>query len=237
MTFDDDVALLDELGAALATAPASPSADEVRALRALVARDGVVVPLLPPEHTRHPLRHVLAAAVVVVLLLVATGAILLSTGSGTDNPSPPLHAPGVPADSAALTAAHAAMADLRVALEQPDDAQVVRARGLLVERLSRLDDPDLARVARPARELLERADARLAALDVADPATASSPSDPNTSPSSGAPSAGGHGSATEDAGAGDATLPPSAERPAEGPAPTTTTEPADGVPEPGDDGL
>jgi hypothetical protein len=232
MTFADDVALLDALGAALAPAPVSPTTDEVRALRALVTRDGVVVPLLPPERTRHPLRPLLvgAVAVVVVLLLVATGAILLATGSGRNGPSPPLHATGVPADSAALSAARAAMADLRAALAQPDDAQVVRARDVLEARLSSLDGSERARVDRAARELLDGADARLAALHIADPSTASSSSDPNASPSTGSPST------SENSGSVDATPPPTPAPVAERPAPTPTTEPEDGVPEPGHDG-
>ena len=82
MTTVGDFELLDVLGAALASPPMSPDADEIAALRAMVTgRDDTVVVSLPAMRpARHPLHQVATVAAAVIALVVLGGLVAVSTG-------------------------------------------------------------------------------------------------------------------------------------------------------------
>jgi hypothetical protein len=225
MTPTDD-ALLDALTVALAPAPIAPSADDLAALRALVARrdDVEVVAFVPVRRPSRPVRRVLTVAAAVVALVVSVGVVALATGSRLPRDlRAPARALGLPVDSAALADARSAIADLRAALGQPDDARVARARDVLIERLDRLGRDDRATVDAEATTLLERAAARLNGVEIGD-ATGTARST-TTVPTTVPPAVDTSAPGTE----ADFDAPPgaSAQSEAVDPSATVTTEPAD----------
>ena len=160
----EDAELLVALGAALASAPISPDAEELTALRAALSRgDGPpMVTLRSPVPTGHPLRHAAFVAAAVVALVVVGGVGALSTG--TPVPSAlraPVRALGFPVESPELGDARSAMATLRQVLAQGDDAKVEAARDELTRRLDRLGRDDRATIDTDARGLLRVAATRL----------------------------------------------------------------------------
>lgn len=239
MSLTSDDALLDSLAAALAPTRVEPSREAVQALRALVTRDDVVVPLPVAVPARQPWRRAVAVAAAVVVLVVAAGAVALSTGSSLPNRlRAPVRALGLPVDSAAVAQTRTAMAGLRAALDQPDVARVARARADVLLRLAHLDADERHSVASEARQLLERADARLGVTEIGDPAQLTRPSaTPGATPGPSAPSSDDPVVEPTPA-AGPVT--PTAPRvttgePDEGPATTVTTEAGGHGTERGDD--
>ncbi len=85
MRWSDDAALLDALGAALAPAPAAPSADDLATLRALVEQGGahevVVLPVTARRQPRRPLAHAALVAAAVIVGVVVVGALAFAAGA------------------------------------------------------------------------------------------------------------------------------------------------------------
>ena len=106
-----------------------------------------------------------------VALVVLGGLVAVSTGAPVPRAlRSPARALGLPVDSADLADARTAMANLRTALAQPDDARVVAAADALVAHFRRLGPDDRAAVEADALALLARADERLRPMEIGDAA-------------------------------------------------------------------
>jgi hypothetical protein len=167
MTPRDDE-LLDRLRSALQTAPQSPTADELAALRQLVREDPERPATVVGLHTRprrHRARRVALAAALAATLLVGSAAVAVATNgpfSGTARRA--ASALGLPVDSPELSSAKNALAALRAALAGYDDRQIADARRDVDRRLAALSSDDTRDVNREARDLLREADERLGPL-------------------------------------------------------------------------
>ncbi len=235
MTGHDDAGLLDALAAALAPGALAPDPDEVAEVRALAAgtRDEHVLQFVArPQSDRRPLRDALAiAAAIVALVVVGGGLVALATGSSVPNElRAPARALGLPVDSTAVADTRTAMAHLRLALAQPDDARVVAARDALVAALRGLGAGDRAAVEPEAQALLARADARLRPAEIGDTAGASRPGASTTTAPTSDPSVPGalEPEAPAIGGGPTAVVPaPGVEPEDRPPSGTVTTEPGD----------
>jgi hypothetical protein len=164
MSYDDQT-LMASLDAALRV-DASPSDDEVAALRRLVftgERDGAVILLPRRESPRPALRAAAIAAVILAGVGVIAGVSHTSEPSRANTAAAP--AIGMPFVSP-LAQARAAMSRLADALERSDDGAVERATRDVIDRARVLTVDDRAKLQPTLDELLRRAESRLTAPTV-----------------------------------------------------------------------
>lgn len=164
---EDDDALLDRLGRALASEPASPTPAQEAVLTRLVA---VTPPPAAPARSAHRRHRRWVAAGVAVM---AVGAPAVAAASMGELPAPVrsvAHAVGLPVASVPLSEAQSSLDRLREALEVGDRAAIAAAAADLRRRIDRLPDGDRGRILPDAEPVLARADAATVAPRAEGPA-------------------------------------------------------------------